>query len=835
MFDHIDVQRPTGAVAPCLIALSCVGFIASAGDAHAQTAAVSADAGSRLGGMTVTGSAIIDETNVERVESPKATRPLLDTPQTITVIGDQTIRKQNLLTLRDVLTTVPGITFGAGEGGGGYGDSINLRGYSANNDITQDGVRDSAQYSRSETFNLQQVEVYNGANSVFNGSGSVGGTINLVSKLPQAENLTVVSTGIGTGDYYRATIDSNVRVNDLISVRLNAVGHRNDIPGRDVERNKRWGIAPSVTLGIAGPTSLTLSYVHQRDHNTPVYGVPYFRNGVNAGPLPGVSDSTYFGIVNLDEQDIFVDRLTAQFHHDFTDKISIRNLTRWQRVEQNSDTSAPQGVFCLANGFQPIAAATTPTVATICPAAAGTTAAQNAPNTYYPSGPRGNVRYQENQLLYNQTDLKTVFETGGLEHTLVIGGALTREDYILLAGQLLRTATGATVAQPPLSLPVPNTVYTGAVNFIRSGRSQGETTNAAAYLFDTTKIGEHLELNLGARYEHNRAVFRADTYSVVVGPTLGAYTRGASQVTKDNLFSYRVGLNYKPVETVSLYASYGNSRVPTSTTVRAGCGTLIAGAGALVGTTIDPCSASPEKAVNYEIGAKADLFERRLQLTAAVFRNDRTNYRVATNDPIVTTLPVPDGHSRVDGIALGASGNITEAWSIFANYTYLDSEVKQSVSNFCLANPALRSTTAGTPPVTTITNPCGNSSAVRDPQAGNQLTQTPRHSGSLFTTFTLPFGLQLGYGFTYQGSFALNNSALVTPLVAASTALTPVFHSKAYLTHRAFASCEVMPGLTAQLNVQNFTNKRYLTAIRNNGWATPGEDRATRLSLFYSL
>jgi catecholate siderophore receptor len=829
---------------PSFLALACVGMFASASPAFAQTATASADAGPKLGGMTVTGSAIVDETKMEKVESPKATRPLLDTPQTITVIGDQTIRKQNLLTLRDVLTTVPGITFGAGEGGGGYGDSINLRGYSANNDITQDGVRDSAQYSRNETFNLQQVEVYNGANSVFNGSGSVGGTINLVSKLPQAEDLTVVSAGIGTDDYYRATIDSNIRVNDLIAVRLNAVGHKNDIPGRDVETNKRWGIAPSITLGIESPTSLTLSYVHQRDHNTPVYGVPYFRNGVNAGPLPGISDSTYFGIVNLDEQDIFVDRLTAQFHHDFSDKVSIRNLTRWQRVAQNSDTSAPQGVFCLGNGFQPLGTAANPTVAIACPAATGTAAAQNTPNTYYASGPRGTVRDQENQLLYNQTDLRSVFNTGGLEHTLVIGGALTREDYTLLAGNLLRTATGAVVPQPALSLPVPNTAYTGAVNFIRSGRSQGETTNAAAYLFDTTKIGQHLELNIGLRYEHNRAVFRADTYSTVVGAALGAYTRGGNQVTKDDLFSYRAGINYKPVETVSLYVSYGNSRVPTSTTVRAGCGTLIAGAGSLAGTTIDPCNASPEKAVNYEIGAKADLFERRLQLTAALFRNDRTNYRVATNDPIVTTLPVPDGHSRVDGIALGASGNITETWSIFANYTYLDSKVKQSVSDFCKANPGrLVGTTAGTPAVTTFTNPCGNSGPVVDPQAGQRLTNTPRHSGSLFTTYTLPFGLQLGYGLTYQGSFTLNNSALVAPtasstgapLVATGTALTPVFSSRSYLTHRAFASYEVMTGLTAQLNIQNFTNKCYFTAIRNNGWATPGEDRAARLSLFYSF
>ncbi|ATE63046.1 TonB-dependent receptor [Rhizorhabdus dicambivorans] len=802
------------------LALACVGFIATA-PAAAQTAD-KPEGEKKLGGMTVTATAIEEEIKVERVESPKATRALIDTPQTITVIGDQVLRKQNLLTLRDALQTIPGITFGAGEGGGGYGDSINLRGYSANNDITQDGVRDSAQYSRSETFNLQQIEVYNGANSVFNGSGSVGGTINLVTKTPQADDLTIVQGGIGTADYYRGTIDSNLRVSDLIAVRLNAVAHKNRVPGRDVERNKRWGIAPSVTIGIDSPTSLTLQYLHQDDSNVPVYGVPYFRNAVNSGPLPGYDpkDRNYYGIENLDDQDIVVDQLTMRFAHEFSDKVSVRNLTRWQRVEQDSSTSAPQGVYCLANGFQPLPATNIASTPLACPAA------QNTPGTYYPSGPRGNIRNQENQLLYNQTDLRAVFDTAGLEHTLVVGVSLTKEDYELVSGNVLRTAAGATVAQPPISLAAPNTIYTGAVNFIQAGRSQGSSSNVAGYLFDTVKITPQLEFNAGLRYEQAKATFRADTFSTVVGPTLGAYTRGLDQRSNEKLFSYRVGLNFKPIETVSLYAAYGNSRTPTSATVRLGCGTLItAPAGSL-----DPCDVSPEKAVNYEIGAKADLFDRRLQLTAALFRNERTNYRVATNDPIVTTLQVTDGRSRVDGLALGASGNITEAWAIFANYTYLKSKVLQSVSNFCLANPGPRVDAGVT------VNPCANSAAIPDPQAGQRLTNTPRHAGSLFTTYQFPFGLQLGYGLTYTGSFALNNSALAsgTTLPAVST-LTPVFRSKSWLTHRAFLSYEVTDGVTAQVNVQNVTNKRYFTGIRNNGWATPGEARSAVFSLYYSF
>jgi catecholate siderophore receptor len=230
----------------------------------------------------------------------------------------------------------------------------------------------------------------------------------------------------------------------------------------------------------------------------------------------------------------------------------------------------------------------------------------------------------------------------------------------------------------------------------------------------------------------------------------------------------------------------------------------------------DPCAVAPEGAVTYEIGGKADLFDRKLQLAAALFRNERTNFRVPSNDPSQPSgLQVLDGRSRVDGLTLSARGNITPAWTVFANYTYLDSKVIQSVSDFCLAQGCV------------------------DPQAGQEVLQTPQHAGSLFTTYRLPFGLELGYGLTYQGSFALNNR------VIAGGVTTPQFRSDDYLVHRLFVSYPVTEHLTAQLNVQNLTDETYYTGIRNNvnattgaisgGWAAPGEARSAVLSLFYSF
>src|SRR5690606_1389526 len=117
----------------------------------------------------------------------------------------------------------------------------------------------------------------------------------------------------GTDNYRRVAADVNRRIGDNIAVRMNAVYHRNDVPGRDVETYERWGVAPSITLGIDGPTRVTLSYVHQEDDNVPIYGVPYFQSLVNDGPLAEVDPSDYFGIVNLDEQQTTIDRLTLTF------------------------------------------------------------------------------------------------------------------------------------------------------------------------------------------------------------------------------------------------------------------------------------------------------------------------------------------------------------------------------------------------------------------------------------------------------------------------------------------------------------------------------------------
>jgi catecholate siderophore receptor len=715
----------------------------------------------------------------ERLEEGLGTRytaPLLETPQTITLVPREIMEQQNLLTMREVLSTLPGITFTAGEGGGGYGDGVNLRGYTATSDISTDGVRDSAQYTRSDPFNLEQLELVSGANSVYTGAGSVGGSINLVTKAPRGREGTTLDIAGGDNSYGRITIDSESQIGEVADVRINVMAHRNDVPGRDVERYERWGIAPSVAFG-SEDTRFTLAYVHQEDDNIPQYGVPYALGAFNDGPVAGVPMSAYYGYENVDLQDIQLNALTGTITHDFTEGFSVRNLTRWQEVDQYALVDPPQGTWCPETGINP-----------------WTGAACTGAGTYLPSGPRGTVRDTTNQILVNQTDFTMEFDTGAIRHTLVTGFSLSHETYHRDNGNALRNPGGAlpNPVLPVMSIANPDHVYNGPVNFVVTQRADGEVDNQAVYMFDRVQLTDRFEINAGLRYENNDA---SNTLANIATPypappAAPVVTQNPVAHNEDDLGSYRVGFVYKPSTNSSVYIAHGNSETPSQNSVNGTCDIL---------TT---CSVDPEEGETTELGTKWEL-NNRLTLTGALFRNERSSFRVPSGDP---TIPLQqlDGNSRVDGVALGAAGAIGEKWSVFTNYTYLDSEVLQSVSDRALLGGSI------------------------DILAGDPLPNTPEHSASFWTTFQATTALMVGFGATYQGEYTFTRTGATASL----------YYTPDYWVSRAMAAYQFNESLGVQLNIDNLTDEEYFERIRNNatnGWATPGAARTAVLSLTWRL
>ena len=219
------------------------------------------------------------------VDSPKLTEPLRDIPQTITVIPRAVIEEQGATTLRDVLRNVAGITFQAGEGGVPAGDELSIRGFSARTDMFVDGVRDFGGYAR-DSFNMEQVEVAKGPTSALAGRGSTGGAIDQVSKSPVAAPVMDATFGAGTASYQRSTIDINQPLDGSpvpgTAVRLNAMWTDTDVPNRDVVTGERWGLAPSLALGVGSSTRANVSYFKLKQDNIPEYGLPWVP--VNTNP-----------------------------------------------------------------------------------------------------------------------------------------------------------------------------------------------------------------------------------------------------------------------------------------------------------------------------------------------------------------------------------------------------------------------------------------------------------------------------------------------------------------------------------------------------------------------
>jgi len=793
------------ALGTALVSTVAPALAETSADAVPDATSSAGDSGADPREASTLESVTVEGAELKQAASPKYNVPLLDTPQQITIVPQKVIAQQNLLNLRDILSTLPGITFGAGEGGGGYGDSINLRGFTGSNDITVDGVRDSAQYTRSDPFDLDHVELVNGANSVYSGSGSVGGSINLVSKTPYLGDRTTIGVGVGTDDYARTTLDTNRQIGETTAVRLNLMAHENDVPGRDVENFRRWGFAPSIAWGLGTDTSYTLSYFHQHDDNIPQYGIPTYKGDV----LPGVDREAYYGYRNYDTQQIRADALTGILQHQFGNDISLRNLTRAQRVTQFTLVDPPQGTFCLPDNLTP--------AGTSCTLNQGTPyEIVVPPGMYMPSGPRGNIRDTTNKILYNQTDLTSTFNTGAIVHSLVTGLSLSHESYSLVGWSQFRNEDGTNPYAAPGYFPFmpigdPDSYYTGVAHRTLTSKINGDLDNAALYAFDNLKFNEHWELNFGTRFERNDASATSYIVKPFTAPTsanpnpdnsnIGQITGvNAPAKNANNLFSYRAGLVYKPVDEASVYVAYSNAKTPSAATVNGTCT-----ATSTTGTA--NCDVDPESAVNYELGAKWDLYDGRLSLTGSVFRNDRKNYRVADpgNPDNPSGQQTLDGRARVDGVLLGISGNLTEHWAVFANYSHLKSKVLQGASDFI-------------------------ASQGQDYTKGDPLLSTPENSLSLWTTYDLG-RWQLGYGATYVGSYVVSQHSATNPD-------GPLNEVSSYWVHRAMVGYKINRNLALQLNVNNLFDEDYLTRVRTAGdvaWGTPGDARSAVLTATYSF
>ncbi len=553
------------------------------------------------------------------VASPKFTEALRDIPQTINVITSDVMEQQGATTLREVLRNVPGITFQAGEGGVPAGDQLTIRGFSARTDIFVDGIRDFGGYTR-DSFNLEQVEVAKGPSSGITGRGSTGGSINQVSKMPGLAPSYDAAIGGGNADYVRTTIDINQPIAALpgTAVRLNAMWTDTAVPGRDLVESQRWGVAPSIAVGLGSPTRATLSYFHLGQDNLPEYGIPWVPANTNpeleaySNAAPPVDQSNFYGLTTRDYEDTVTDMGTLQIDHDFSGTMTLRNVTRVGHTDRDSVITAPR-----------FASVNTSTIL----------------NRQLQS------RDMEDGIVANQTNLSLRFGTGHIAHSVATGVEFAREASENFA------RVGPTAPQADLYNPDPFAPYPGPI--VRSGAFTDATANSqAAYAFDTVSFGPQWEVTGGLRWDR----FDVDYTSMAV-------TGVATDLGRtDDMVSWRGGVVYKPRPNGSIYGGYSTAFNPSAEGLSLTAATVLL---------------EPEKTRSLEIGTKWDAFREKLSLVAAWFDTGKTNARtpgVNPGDPPT----VLQGEQRVTGIELGASGRIGDRLTLLAGYSAMSSTIEES-------------------------------------------------------------------------------------------------------------------------------------------------------------
>lgn len=687
--------------------------------------------------------------------SPKFTAPLLDTPQTVAVIPQQIFLEQGAQNLTEVLRNTPGITFNAGENGFTSGlSNFSMRGFDASGSIFIDGVRDSGNYSR-DVFNLEQVEVVKGPTGD-NGRGSTGGYVNMVTKTPYLGMGFLGSASLGFDEYNsenrgRVTADLNVPLTDTSALRLNALWLDGGVPGRSVAKRTGWGVAPSIAFGLETPTRFIATYQHTNQDDVPDWGPP-------AAIIDGMFryDSTldaedirdnFYGLA-ADFDHVVADAITGRIEHDFSSGWSVSNQTRWSRTDRETS-------YTLATGYT---------------AASKTVTTQRQANA------------RENTSLSNQTNVRKYFSTGSLQHTLSAGVEFAHEK-----SSADRFGAQTNPGGAAISVTDPNPNRAGASTLLPTQIATVKIDTIAGYLYDTVELSKQWQLTGGVRLERYSVAIDSKT---VAGAALGGDNYDLSRTN----ISGKIGTVYKPTENGSVYAAVGLQAQPPASFL-SNPDISREGDNAFPGfsTGLNSAAAKKQYSLNYEIGAKWDFFDRRLNTTAALFRTERKNVPMTGIDSTATPVPTAVtllgyGKQVVQGIELGAAGQITPDWSILGGIAFMDSKRQHSA----LLDAGRR-----------LANPGDYGAVLRT--SGDELAFNPNVSANLWTTYTLPFGLKIGAGIQYMGDSWVGRPDDAERIIPNGA----VGELPGYVVLNTMLEYGVTENVSVRLNVDNVTNELY--------------------------
>ena len=650
---------------------------------------------------------VTESTGYQAISTSTATRTdtlLVNIPQSISVVSRELIKDQLMSSMADVVRYTPGITMAQGEG---HRDAPVIRGNATTADFYVNGVRDDVQYFR-DLYNVERVEAVKGPNAMIFGRGGGGGVINRVTKQAGFSPLRELSLQGGSFGNKRVMADVSQPFGDKLALRLNGM-YEDSNSFRNYGNTERFGIAPTLTINAGEKTQVRFGYEFFEDRRVTDRGIPSYQG------RPAVTHrSTFFGNPQQSPAKAAVHLGSATIERQ-QGRLNLRNSTLFGAYDKFY-----QNIF---------------------PGAVNVDATTVSLSGYNTATQRDNI--------FNQTDV--TYQVA--KHTLLVGTEIGRQ-----ASDNLRQTAYFNNLSTAISVPFANPTDSTPVTFRQSASdadNRAVSNVAAGYVQDQVSLNRFVQLVGGLRFDRFDLAFRNRR-------TLDR--RGRT----DHLWSPRAGLVLKPATSMSIYANYSVSYLPSS-------GDQFASLDATSETL------KPEKFTNYEAGLKWDL-RRALSVTAAIYRLNRTNTRAV--DPSNPAQIVQTGSQRTNGVEIGVSGSLTRAWTVAGGYAYQDAFI---------------------------------SSATAAARVGAKVALVPQQTFSLWNNYKILPKLSAGLGLIHQADMwaGIDNTVIIPSFTRADAA---VYYS---LTEK----------LRIQANVENLMDRRYFSTAHSNNNITPGFARAVRIGL----
>jgi len=707
----------------------------------------------------------------------KTDTPLMETPQSITIIDSAELTRRNVQSINQALGYVAGVSPNQRGGMVTRYDQLILRGFAPG--LYLDGMRLIAgPYSTPQIdFNrIDHIDVVKGPASVLYGNSTPGGLVNLTSKVPEATASGRFELQAGNYDTMRAAGDVNMPLDAEGRILARIVGGWQKGDGLTQGTfAERWHVSPMLTFAPDADTSLTVIATYQRSPSGGGYsGVPAYGSVL---PNPGgqLPRDINTGDPGYEIYDHRAKSIAALFRHDFNESLSFRSNARFQ----NNRLSYRQ---LYVGGF-------------------ATTGTGTSRNSDYSTIIRGGGGADEDfDTLTLDSSLNAKFETGPLKHDLLVG-----IDYQHIAGENVQQFNTGVTANPLTSIPNLSLfapVYGGALpSFDLTQLSSayvntfGKRDQTGIYIQDQVAIGR-LQLIASGRY---------DWYDQI---TLNKRNNAVTTLSQ-TAFTMRLGALYELPFGVSPYVSYSESFEPQA------------------GTDYLGQPFSPVTGRQYEAGIKYQPTGTNAIFTLSAYDLRRQN--VPVGDPragtggIPTNAQIQIGEVRVRGVELEGRGEVTPGFDVVAAFTYTDAIITQGT-------PAIAptATNSGTP-TTTGTRQLGTPKWLASTFLSYDFGKSGNVSGPLS-------GLSLGAGARYvDGSDGTTSYAVINGVTTFQR-----FTTKSFLLVDALIGYDLgdaspsMKGVTLAINAANLLDKKHVSACPFNNSCYYGAARTVMGSVRYA-